>query len=309
MRDRVTADVNRSHVISGHTGIEWVERFPDLMPGKLFFQCERLCASLTREACHQNFTAAHEKVTDETPLRLMKCRGCPVGRALHTDVDAHPTWQDVRSSSECVRCGRRDLRIIQTTGTCVSCWNREREGKLNKDARGNVPKTRMVLHPRRVGLVGADGKPTWRRFSCWHDGEAISRAAREIDGAKFQDLQPGKSVWNARIKRWQYRCDQHPGEFGTLREMVADDGSIQYVCPVCTPGRARCLPDATVTSSTSLSSPEFVRESMVLTGVTKDLTDQFAPTAHICDRCQYHAIEARLRSGRVEARCLQCDAE
>ncbi|WP_370602973.1 hypothetical protein [Escherichia coli] len=166
-----------------------------------------------------------------------------------------------------------------------------------------------MLHPRRVGLVGADGKPTWRRFDAWHAGEAISRAVRQIDSAKFHDKQPGKSVWNARIKRWQYRCGQHGGELSTLVERQCDDGTVEYVCPVCSPGRAKGLPEAQVCSATSLSSPEFVRESMVLTGVARDLTDQFAPTAHICDRCQYHAIEARLRSGRVEARCPQCDAE
>ncbi|MCC4746031.1 hypothetical protein [Escherichia coli] len=167
----------------------------------------------------------------------------------------------------------------------------------------------MVLHHRRVGLVGSDGKPSWRRFDCWHEGEAISRAVRQIDGAKFHDQQPGKSVWNQRVGRFQYRCTKHGSELSTLREMVADDGSIQYVCPVCTPGRAKGLPDATVTASTSLSSPEFVLESMVLTGVAKDLTDQFAPTAHICDRCQHYAIGARLRTGRVETRCPMCDGE
>lgn len=308
MRDRVTADVNRSHVISEHAGIEWEERYPDLRPGVLYFECERLCAHLTEEGCRTNWEQATSTRPDpEQPSRFAKCRACPIGLRLHTDVNAPINWRDVRSGSECVRCGRRDMRLIAGT-TCVSCWNRQREGRLNKDARGNVPKTRMVLHPRRVGLV-IDGKPTWQTFDAYHEGEAVSRAVRQVDGAKFHDLQPGKSVWNARIKRWQYRCDQHPGEFGTLREMVADDGSIQYVCPVCTPGRARGLPDATVTSSTSLSSPEFVRESMVLTGVAKDLTDQFAPTAHICDRCQHYAIEARLRSGRVETRCPQCDAE
>lgn len=307
MCDRVTADVNRSHVISGHTGIEWVEKFPDLMPGKLFFQCVRLCASLTREACHQNFTAAHEKVTDETPLRLMKCRGCPVGRVLHTDKDANPTWQDVRSSSECVRCGRRDLRIIQLTGTCVSCWNREREGRIGRDARGNIPQTRVVLRPRRVGMLDADGKPTWRRFDVYHEGELISRAVRQEDGVKFHDLQPGKTIWNARVKRWQYRCNQHGGELSTLVERQCDDGTVEYVCPVCSPGRAKGLPEARVCSGTSLSSPEFVRESMTLTGSAAHLTEHFAPTAHICDRCSHYAIEARLRSGKVECRCPMCD--
>ncbi|EPB8478524.1 hypothetical protein ACRTIQ_004402 [Escherichia coli] len=307
MRDRVTADVNRSHAISGHAGIEWVEKFPDLMPGKLFFQCERLCASITRETCHQNFTAAHEKVTDETPLRLMKCRGCTVGRALHTGADDPRTWQDVRPGSECVRCGRHDLRIITTTKTCVSCWNRRRETERGSNARGRPQETPITLHLRRVGLVDADGNQTWRRFDAWHDGEAISRAIRQIDGAKFHDQQPGKSVWNQRIGRFQYRCGKHQGEFGTLRELVADDGATEYVCPVCKPGRASELPEARICSATSIQSKEFVRDMLVQTGNAVHLTEHFAPTAHVCEQCTHYAIEARLRNDRVETRCPLCD--
>ncbi|HAW6312363.1 TPA: hypothetical protein JLQ69_003512 [Escherichia coli] len=307
MRDRVTADVNRSHVISEHAGIEWEERYPVLRPGVLYFECERLCAHLTEEGCRTNWEQATSTRPDpEQPSRFAKCRACPIGLRLHTDVNAPINWRDVRSGSECVRCSRRDMRLIAGT-TCVSCWNREREGRLNKDARGNVPKTRMVLHPRRVGLVDADGNPTWRRFDAWHAGEAISRAVRQIDSAKFHDKQPGKSIWNERVRRFQYRCDKHPGEFGSLVEFHRDDGTIQYVCPVCKPGRAKGLPEARVCSGTSLSSPEFVRESMTLTGSAAHLTEHFAPTAHICDRCSHYAIEARLRSGKVECRCPMCD--
>lgn len=294
---------------SQQIGIVWEERYPDLRPGVLYFECERLCAHLTKDSCHQNWTAAHEKITDETPLRVLKCRGCPVGRALHTDSDAPLTWQDVRSSSECVRCGRRDLRIIPSTGTCVSCWNRRRETERGFNARGRPQETPINLHPHRVGLVGTDGKPTWRLFEAWHDGEAVSRAVRQVDGAKFHDQQPGQSVWNPRVKRWQYRCDKHCGEFGTLVERHGTDGSVECICPVCRPKAAKGLPEARVSSATSISSADFVRELLMLTGKAKDLTDYFAPTAHICDRCQHYAIEARLRSGKVECRCPMCDAQ
>ncbi|HEC2553937.1 TPA: hypothetical protein R2K55_005772 [Raoultella ornithinolytica] len=295
-------------VHSRQIGIVWEERFPDLRPGVLYFECERLSAHLTKESCHQNWTAAHEKVTDETPLRLLKCRSCPMGRALHTDGDTSLTWQDVRSGSECVRCGRRDLRLIGGT-TCVSCWNREREGRTGFDARGNVPRTRVVLHPRRVGLVGKDGKPTWYQFNAYHEGEAISRAVRQTNGVKFHDLQPGKSVWNTRVKRWQYRCDKHNGEFGTLRELVGENGSILYVCPVCRPGAAKGLSDAQVCSATSLSSPGFVKDMLATKGIIGELTEHYAPTAHICDRCRHYAIEVRLRAGKVDTRCPMCDGE
>ncbi|UVF21366.1 hypothetical protein HPT29_009670 [Microvirga terrae] len=165
----------------------------------------------------------------------------------------------------------------------------------------------IVLSARRVGVMGSDGKPAWRRFDAWHDGEAISRAVRQTDGARFHDKQPGKSVWNQRVRGFQYRCEKHPGEFGSLVERQSDDGTIQYICPVCTPGRAKGLPEARVCSATSLSSPELVRELLVQTGIASHLTEHFAPTAHVCDRCQHYAIEARLRNGRSETRCPICD--
>lgn len=289
--------------------IVWEERFPDLRPGVLYFECERLSAHLTHDSCHQNWTAAHEKVTEDTPLRLMKCRGCLVGRALHTDADDPQTWQDIRSSSECVRCGRRDLRIISTTQTCVSCWNRQRETERGRDARGNDPKTKTVLYARRVGVVDADGNATWRRFDALHEGESVSKAIRQIDGAQFHSQQPGKVVFNARTKEFQYRCTRHGGELSSLVERHCNDGSIQYVCPVCTPKSAKGLPEARVCGATSLSSAEFVRESLMFRGVGCELTEHWTPTAHVCDRCRHYAIEARLRSGRVETRCPMCDGE
>lgn len=295
------------HDHSQRIGIVWDERYPELRPGVLYFECERLSAHLTSDACRKNWIAAHEKVTDETPLRLMKCRHCPTGRALHTDIETPQTWQDVRSSSECVRCGRHDLRLIADTRECVSCWNRRKETERGRNARGGVLQNPVVLRQRRVGLFNDGGKPTWRRFSSWHDGEAISRAVRQVDGAKFHDHQPGISVWNRRVGKFQYRCSLHTGEFGTLRELVGSDGGVEYICPVCKPGRARGLPEAIVCSATSLSSPAFVRESLVKTDAAIHLKEHFAPTAHICDRCQHYAIEARLRNGRVECRCPLCD--
>lgn len=290
------------------TSIQWFEKFPDLMPGKLFFSCERLSAHITFETCRQNHEAAHQRMSDETPLRLLKCRECSVGRSLHTDSGAPATWQDVRRSTECVRCGRLDLRLIAETGECVSCWNRRRESRIGKNARGRPPQILVFLTSRRVGLV-INGKPAWRQFDAWHEGEAISRATRKVDGAKFHDVQPGKSVWNHRVGRFQYRCRHHGGEFSTLVERRNNDGTLEYICPVCRPNAARALPDATVKASASFASPGFVKELLELTGASDQLTECFKPTTHVCDRCQHYAIEAKIRGSQINTRCPMCDAE
>ncbi|GAB0825559.1 hypothetical protein MZ16F84_40900 [Escherichia coli] len=74
MRDRVTAVVNRSHVISGHAGIQWEERFPDLRPGVLYFDCERLSACITRDTCRQNWEASRGKIDADAPNRSLQQR-------------------------------------------------------------------------------------------------------------------------------------------------------------------------------------------------------------------------------------------
>lgn len=286
--------------------IAWEERYPDLRPGVLYFECGRLCAHITNETCRQNWLQATNTRPDpEQPSRFAKCRSCPIGLHLHTDVDAPLTWRDVRAESECVRCGRRGIRIITSTGECASCFNRRRETERGRNARGRPPMFPTIMTPRRVGLV-IDGKSAWRRFDSANPAEAITRAIRQVDGAQFHDEQPGNVVWNPKLPRYQYRCQKHPGEFGTLRELVADDGSVEYICPVCAPGRAKGLPEATVTTSTSIKPFGFVSELANVIDY-ENVDGEWVGTEHICDRCQHYPLEVRRRNGRTESRCPMCD--
>lgn len=287
-------------------GIQLAERFPDLMPGALFFSCSRMQAHVTLDTCRKNWDEAHARRRPDDEDRRAACRSCEVGRLLHTESSpVGAKWADLRHSGECSRCGRRDLRIVAGV-ECVSCWNRRKESEKGRNARGTTIMFPITLTPRRVGLI-IDGKPTYRRFLAIHDGEAISRAIRQVDGAGFHDQQPASSVWNPRAGRFQYRCSKHPGEFGTLRELVSDDGAIEHTCPVCTPGRAKGLPEARVEAATSLASPEWVTFIMSESPWVSEITEQWTPTPHVCDRCQHYPIQVRQRS-RIEARCPLCDA-
>lgn len=274
------------------------------MPGKLFFECQRLGASLTCEACRTNWISAQKRYDDE-PARADVCRKCPIGHLLHSDKDTGSGWMDFRSKSECIRCGRSGLRIIPSTGECVSCWNRRRETKINQDARGRSPLTKTILRPWRIGLM-VDGKPAWRRFYGTNIGEAISASIRHIDGATFHDGQPGIPTWNPRVKHWQYRCHKHPGEFGVLRELERDNGSIEYICPVCTPKVARGLPDSKVEATVSIQDRQFVPSMMSI--VLGEMPEHWLSTAVVCAECRQYLVQIRVRTGKIEARCPCCDS-
>jgi len=292
------------HTTAAKLGIELVEAHPDLMPGVLFFGCQRHKATITLETCRRNWDEAHARRGPDDLDRRAACRSCTIGQHLHsTDATDAAEWADVRRPGECVRCARVGLRLVSTTGECVSCWNRRREAERGRNARGRPPMFPHTMTPRRVGLV-VDGKPAFRRFLAHHEGEAVSVALRQVDGAKFHNLQPGAAAWNAKAGRFEYRCSKHPGEFGALRELVSGDGTVEYICPVCSPGRAVGLPVARVEAATSIMQGEF------MAAACEDAQEVWTPTAHVCDRCEHYPIQVRRRPrGAVEAQCPLCDQE
>lgn len=292
------------HTTAARLGIELVEAHPDLMPGVLFLGCQRHKATITLDTCRRNWDEAHARRGPDDLDRRAACRSCIIGQHLHSTAATDATeWADVRRPGECVRCARVGMRMVSTTGECVSCWNRRREAERGKNARGRPPLYPHTMAPRRVGLV-VDGKPVYRRFMAHHDGEVVSSALRQVDGAKFHNLQPGASAWNAKAGRFEYRCSKHPGEFGALRELVSGNGTVEYICPVCSPGRAAGLSVARVEAATSIMPGEFVADDC------EDAPEVWTPTAHICDRCLHYPIQVRRRPrGRVEAQCPLCDQE
>ncbi len=291
------------HTTAAKLGIELVEAHPDLMPGALFFVCQRHRATITLETCRRNWDEAHSSRGPDDIDRRAACRSCLIGQHLHSSTSADSAeWADVRRSGECARCARVGLRLVSGTGECVSCWNRRRETERGYNARGKPLMNPIIMTSRRVGLV-VGGKPAYRRFLSWHDGEAVSRAIRQIDGVKFHSMQPGTPTWNVKSERFEYRCSKHHGEFGALRELVSGDGDVEYICPVCSPSRAKALPVARVVAPTSIIPKELAALDY------DDAPEGWTPTAHICDRCQHYPIQVRKRPDwRTEARCPLCDS-
>ncbi len=102
------------------------------VPGS-YFNCERMRAVLTPEACASNFLGS--KILGDG--RYASCHRCPIGRG-HAGEDGGPEPEADRGW-RCCRCGPSgQSRIIGRT-LCVSCYNRTKEALLLRDGRGKVP--------------------------------------------------------------------------------------------------------------------------------------------------------------------------
>lgn len=121
-------------------------------PGS-YFDCERLRAVLTPEACASNFQGS--KILGEG--RYASCYRCPIGHG-HAGEDGGPDPEADRGW-RCCRCGPSgQSRIIGRT-LCVSCYNRTKEALLQRDARGNVPVGLMVSLRPAWAIVGEVPQP------------------------------------------------------------------------------------------------------------------------------------------------------
>jgi hypothetical protein len=104
-------------------------------PGLKFFRCDAYHATLSMAGCASRWVQA-QTATGEAADRYAACRGCPIG-APHAGYAPvrYSTWYGV---DICPRCSKGTTRMIGNR-VCVSCYNRQREMKAGKNARGNRP--------------------------------------------------------------------------------------------------------------------------------------------------------------------------
>jgi len=118
-------------------------------PGKQYFRCQPLSATLGVEACASNWRRAQD--AEETGL--WRCRVCPTG-ALHAGETAANLWQH-RGATICSRCQRGAARLIKGW-LCVSCYNREREFIRGANAKGSYPAKMLPLGRRELRVMIGD---------------------------------------------------------------------------------------------------------------------------------------------------------
>jgi hypothetical protein len=117
-----------------------------------FFRCTPYRASLSTSACAGRWRAARDAKGAQAD-RFEKCRGCPIG-AAHAG-EAVITYSAYYDTSICPRCGIGGSRMIRGE-LCVSCYNRQRELLVGKNAKGTAPVKAARLQPHRI-RVAVDG--------------------------------------------------------------------------------------------------------------------------------------------------------
>lgn len=98
------------------------------------FQCPNIPGKLTLSelSCANYHKAAQNK---DWQYRLPHCIECPIG-AKNAGVEIGAPFQ---KKMVCVRCGSGAGRMVMGR-LCMSCYNREREWRLGRNAKGGIPR-------------------------------------------------------------------------------------------------------------------------------------------------------------------------
>lgn len=122
------------------------------LPQRPMFVCARRSATLQVSSCAQLWE--QENNSKRSPECSTLCRNCPIG--AHHAGKGDAAQSALCGIPICARCERTGLRLIGHD-ICVSCWNRERELVIGRNARGRKPLNHPPLVPVAVN-VRVDGE-------------------------------------------------------------------------------------------------------------------------------------------------------
>ncbi len=288
------------------TPITYYEAYPDLLPGAMFFDCQRISATLRPEHCASRHKEACKASRYETgdvqdvAKSFSACRSCPIGArhaAGNTDggeeveIGVAPLPTNV-----CARCSRGGMRLIKRR-LCVSCYNREREANIGVNARGTKPVDFKPLFARYVGIE--DGESArWVSFKVQNDHEPLVIALRECGSVALSEEHPAQVAWD----------DQHgfhyvDDEDRPLSETVAKSAAIK-LSPCGNDERP-----AEVRQTVQLLHADTLRRWLSMTDATADLGSMWEWQPFGCESCHRGVLRARNRAGRLQCQCPACGEE
>jgi len=279
----------------------------DIAPNLQFFNCAPLMAVLSTQACGQRWAAAAQGAA---------CHQCPIGRMHHADhnLAKRPGRRPAdKAVGACLRCGRTDLRIIVSTGTCISCWNREREWRSGCNAKGKAPATYQPLRQVEVAVRLHDGRVEARLLEVRDQAEALGRVAHGLPGGASIVSEWRATRWNAKTREHEIVCPRC-GVVGLVLERQRRNGSLEYFHWCCDgsdppgdgwrPAQARQQPMAI--SAQALA--EYLSSDQELDG---ESPCAWTPAPFVCSGCHAGQLEARVEEGSSgwQTRCRACGAD
>ncbi|MGF6806057.1 hypothetical protein OKW30_001183 [Paraburkholderia sp. Clong3] len=117
------------------------------LPGRQHFHCDRLRATLSTDACGHRWKTAGEATAG---TRWLTCKNCHVGARHAGELDANPS--PIKGRKICARCHVLATRLIHKH-LCVSCYNRQREQMIGKNAKGTKPIKLAQLVQRTISYM------------------------------------------------------------------------------------------------------------------------------------------------------------
>jgi hypothetical protein len=118
-------------------------------PGLKMFECTPLKAKMAQTGCGARWREAQD-AKGHAVDRLEPCRSCSIGAAHAGEV--HVQYSRYYGAAICPACRRGAFRMINNR-VCVSDYNRRREMKAGKNARGNKPAELMQKPLRTVEFM------------------------------------------------------------------------------------------------------------------------------------------------------------
>ncbi|MCI0146663.1 hypothetical protein KNO81_12270 [Paraburkholderia sediminicola] len=119
------------------------------MPGRRFFKCEPLRASMLVESCAERWALAQ----GQTEGNYQACKRCVRG-AAHAGAAPDLNVGTLKGSLTCSRCHRLNGRLIAKR-LCISCQNRQYESIKQRNAKGTAPIKLPPLHRLTIGYMAA----------------------------------------------------------------------------------------------------------------------------------------------------------
>lgn len=278
-------------------------RANDLTPGKRYFDCTGLRAMVSTDACAQRWKAA---------TAGSACHGCELGRAHHADHQPKAEAclpQHQQGDGICVRCGRSGLRIIQKSGVCVSCTNRENEWRCGRNAKGKPPARFVPPHEHEIAVSNPDGTVRRRLVPGQDLAEALGRLLRDLpQGQRVVTDERRRTSWNANTGRFEHVCGDC-GAVGLVLERRRGHTLERHSwCCAGDPvgsGWAVAEVRQRVVALSAIAMASWLTSSIGLAGETPGL---WTPTGTVCVECHRGQLEGRLTSpgGHWRVRCRGC---